>query len=309
MSAVFAFTFLFLLGFSQSVTLYLTNNSREVAPKITDYVLKFDTDSSTLDAYRTSIPPGDEIVSGAIICGDIYYAAWVDVPVATGLFSFNITSNTLLSYFEMNNNYHTMTCTSTPNVVLVVSNNFGSPPVYELDEITFKNDNSKDPYTKKVVGTFSGKEVYPSDFDSIFSFNADSSELWAAWSDKNENSGTLDIMDTATGKIKNSYDYPRSGQPYFTLPTTLNGDTFKGAMIDQNSGEIDFVSITKDDRSNSLSVTKEIKSAQYLNCDGAPMAVCNGTGYLVFEYINVNSFDINSGKKIKTYDLQEKSQN
>eukprot|EP01084_Bolivina_argentea_P059641 108933_1 len=300
MFALFGLLSLFICK-SLGTTLVFVNNSDLIGPKITDYVVTFDTVTKQGKAYYTTIPSNDEIYSGAVVCGDMYYGVWVQLLAATGLFAFDLSNGNLTSYVTASNNYHILQCTETKGTILAVSNDFSTPPLFELDRITFEGRNK---FTKTVIGKFPAADDPGGDaYDTTFSWYPSQNELWASFPNTKYNSGDLFIMDTTSGKIKNQYAYPRSyGDPYFTLPTTMKGNSFKGAVSSsQDNIDISFVTLTID--KDALDVSNK-ESAPYLWSDSQPQPICNGTGYAVqVDGTTIISYDIQTGKTIETFEM------
>eukprot|EP01084_Bolivina_argentea_P220935 374324_1 len=301
LSSIFLYT-------TNADTLFMTNNSHVADPKTYDYIVSFDTTTNKVTAWPTTIPSADIIVSGGIACnysdGSImYYATWVNFGTGsnTGVFAFNVTSGKVTSYASSENNYHIFQCTSTPTQLLAVSNDFSTPPTFYLEEITVQGTS----VGSKQIGTFgSNKKENVDGMDTIFSWNPSANELWAAFanSDDKPTSGTLVIMSTTDGSIKKQYEYPRNaGEPYFTLPQTLKGSAFKGA---QKKGEPDMEWSTLTIDGSDLDISDPI-AADWLWSGGQPYTFCGNTGYVVDDQsVLITSFDIQTGKKGKVYNMQ-----
>lgn len=287
---------LFTFQSSNAVSLYFTNNSNVAANDIHDRIVRID---STITSYPTNIPSADFIVSGAIICDNTYYAVWVAALSGPGIFAFDLLTNSMIQYGETKNNFHVFMCTKDKNVLYGVSNDFASPPQFYLDRINITGSTIE----TETIGTFPSKSDIADGEDTIFSFYGN--ELWASFADNSDDpkSGILQIMNVQTGTIKNTLSYPREyGQPYFTIPQTMNGNTFKGASL-SNGNKVSFVTLTISDN-NELSVS-DAKDASYLFSSSAPQPICNETGYAIqTKTKSIVAYNIYTGEELKHFDLE-----
>ena len=112
------------------------------------------------------------------------------------------------------------------------------------------------------------------------------------------------------GEVNRTYTYPKGiGWPYFTVPSSLSGDTFKAALRANKSVQgLKYVTVTMNDDTMTLDVNVDIEYAEYLYGDGLEMAVCNNTGYVIGDNAeSINTIDINTGKQLGYYDLTQYS--
>eukprot|EP01084_Bolivina_argentea_P169118 293199_1 len=298
----------FLIGSLSATSLFFVNNSHEASSSIHEYVVSFDVNAKKTVAWSTSIPSADIIASGGIVCNysdgsAIYYGVWVAALSGPGVFSFDINAGKLLSYTEVDNgnyNYHVFQCTDTKNVLLAVSNDFQNPINWYLDQLTLSGSNST---TRKNIAHFNPKVADDfGNYDTIFSFNPSTNELWISWANSatKPTSGTLQIINTETGAIKSSYTYPRGyGEPYFTIPQTLQNKQFKGAVIIKEI--VYFVTLEI-----SGTELKQINSdkAEFMWSSSQPSIICNGTGYSLGDQgAIVTSWNIQTGKQIEEINL------
>eukprot|EP01083_Nonionella_stella_P091114 254640_1 len=187
---------------------------------------------------------------------------------------------------------------------------------YSLVRLTFNTQDN----TGKVeqIGMFN-----PSTYDggphpqsvNVFSFNIASNELWAIF--PLSETANLRMMDITSGLVRsNQYRFPGSGSDgylYFTLPQTLSGNSFMGAVATRFDGSsapnIDFVSLTMNDTSRELTFKTLIKNTDsYLKKSGdSSMAFCDDIGYVLVEDDQdsvISSFKVSSGKMTNSFSFK-----
>eukprot|EP00485_Elphidium_margaritaceum_P005007 CAMPEP_0202693420 /NCGR_PEP_ID=MMETSP1385-20130828/7543_1 /ASSEMBLY_ACC=CAM_ASM_000861 /TAXON_ID=933848 /ORGANISM="Elphidium margaritaceum" /LENGTH=280 /DNA_ID=CAMNT_0049349097 /DNA_START=45 /DNA_END=883 /DNA_ORIENTATION=- len=280
MSWASSFWFYCTIAVCASTKLYFTNNSMsDTYPGV--FVVSYDTESRSLDSYPADIPPqSNPIAKGdAIICDSVYYTYWT-TDFGAGFFIFDTNENRLLSYFQepTSGDYLAFGCTSVADTLLLVEATVDYYDVF-FGLYSAKFHIASNSVEKELIAYLPREYGYP--FGSnIFSFNSDFSELWVSAMSASNSHGQLLIVDTETGKLKESYSYPSNvGFPYFTIPSTLSslGTTFKGAVVSStNSTVADYVTVTMN-ADNELTVKTQVKNASYLYGDGLPLTVCGDT--------------------------------
>eukprot|EP01083_Nonionella_stella_P032392 88669_1 len=289
-------------------------------------ILKNDASADSIVSYDTVTAstkqhPVNELSSswdtsfGGAICSDTYYA-FVTNDTHQAVFSFNITSEEYSSYIihekddnNLPNIYYGMTlqCTLSPNVLLAAgSYTYEEYQVtyynHVLDQLTFSDDSVH----FEVLGTF--YEGYEWDTKPKFAFDESSDQVWGMFQEDK----VLKILTFGGHYTEGHSWYDDSDTPYFVIPQTLKGRSFKGAMV-EGKGHIDFVTMTKGpkdfDLFGDLNVTVDIKGADYLQSVDGSMAICGSTGYIIMQNAttpNIASFDIFTGKETNDYHLDSK---
>eukprot|EP01083_Nonionella_stella_P077785 212562_1 len=153
----------------------------------------------------------------------------------------------------------TLQCTSAPNALLAAGSY-----TYEEYQVTYCNHVlarltfSHDSVHFDVLGSF--YEGYDWGTMPRFAFDPFSSQVWGMFQEDKD----LKILNAGGHYTEGHRWYPDSDTPYFVLPQTLKGRSFKGAMVNAK-GQIDFVTMTKGPTdfvlSPDLSVTVDIKGA------------------------------------------------
>eukprot|EP01083_Nonionella_stella_P096321 270726_1 len=244
----------------------------------------------------------------AVICQDIYHSFWnsSSYTYPRALFSWRIVENGP-SYYEIDYGHHYVAvgCTKSEDTILLVATDEDRTK-FSLYSVQLYGTQAT--YTS--IARLPDPSRYGYAFDAnIFSFNSDFSELWIALKDLTEGNGVLFIFDTKTGN-STQYSYPKSaGIPYFTLPQTLSGGSFKGALQIQKEVSVQFVTLAINEKTNELAVRVDIDDAPYLYGDGRRLTVCGDTGYVIMTYAGhddvVNAFNINTGNQTAQYKLAD----
>eukprot|EP01084_Bolivina_argentea_P272556 464094_1 len=285
-----------------------------------DSIISYDTITSSTDQHIVTQLSSDWDVSfGGAICNDTYYA-FVTKDTKQAVFSFNIISQKYSSYIlpARQNNFDvtyigmTLQCTSISNVLLAAESHtyeeYGTTYYnHVLDKLTFR-DSSVD---LDVLGSFN--EGYEWDTLPKFAFDISANEVWGTFQEDK----ILKILDTNNGKYKQGHSWEKNSDiPYFVIPQTLVGRSFKGSMMENKTNNVNFVNITKSakqyDLTGDLDVNVDIQDAYYLESVDGSMTVCGGTAYVILRNDtspSIGSFDIFTGKQTNVYRLDSKYQN
>ena len=140
--------------------LVFVNNSKEVANNIYAHVVLFDTETKDIQVIANGdsrlLNSGYEFLSGACICGDMYYAVWVDVPIEMGLIAVDLKDEKIY-VSSTGYQYHTLSCLPSGsdggnNSFLAVATQ--STTEVTLNMISFDSSDSNKPFSEKVLTTF-----------------------------------------------------------------------------------------------------------------------------------------------------------
>lgn len=279
----------------------------------------FDTDTNKLQVYPSPISY-PVYTDATILCDNLYYSSWFE-PYSTmyGIIGFDIKTHTLISYFEITDPYVIIQfgCTDTPGVFMILDsyndtsiNQF----VLEISQLTISGNKT----SKKEIGILQGSnsnsfnDYYYSSTSWIF--DQDRNELWGCLLDTQTYpyQSSLLIFDTKSGKLKSNYSYPQQGYNYYaqlTFPSTLKKNDqaeniFYGMMIDGKYLRRDWVLLTINNDTNTLSLVVLEKKKQYL--EGNWMVLCGDFGYInALSEKGANVIDIVNGSLKAEYDFKD----
>jgi len=231
--------------------------------------------------------PDEELgaLSGAVVCGDIYYAVWTDIPLYYGVFGMNITSGELLFKDQTDLLFHTMDC-APGGVVAAATSTAGNGGMY----LASYNASSK---ATKIISEFPSDLIFGG-FDNAFVFSEDGSELWSALPQERGNP-VLTIMSTSTGDITGQRNFPSSfeGTPYVVLPGPFPGDTQGSAFID-NLNNVPFLRWSEfaipENPAADIVITPGDDVYADMYSSSQPWAHCGGIVYSFFEGEVVDDF-------------------
>ena len=204
--------------------------------------------------------------------------------------------------------FHALTCDphSSGHTLLGVASDSGSDFMLKRLELDTVNET--------VIGQFPEKEVVWGGSDSIFAFNADGSEVWAAWPadhcpdcSGSKKGGRVHVMDTATGTIKQTLKVKNhllgaNGSPYFLIPDQKRG------VFDYGNLELKWIDFEIE---NGEFTYKTTGDASALWASSMPPKVCNdGNTVLTLPFANaetstLSAFTISDGTSTASIDLTQ----
>lgn len=202
-----------------------------------------------------------DFVSGAALCGDVYYTSAVDVMIDWGLGVMDVSTGETKVFniedLDSNRIIHNIYCSGLDDrsLVTVQSTTTGEFSAWNV------NLSGDSPSTWRVtqtkIGDFdkSGKtEFYPGT-DTIFAATYSlTNEIYASFSNEKHTGGFLDVMNMQ-GDVK-SYDIAGlPGYPYSSFPMSHDDTQFKGLINDH--GVTQTATFTLDGGNVSISDTTE----------------------------------------------------
>lgn len=178
-----------------------------------------------------SVQSAWDFVSGAAVCGagdsQRYYASATDFPVMAGIQVVDMTTgkNTVINYSSFGQLIpHTIYCDPTDptgQTLYIVESTVGPGstgfPTYTLFKVKIDEDFQ---LTQRQLGVFpSSKTAVSSGFDCEFQVTPDYKYLYATWSTKGNQGGTVHRMELATGNLVGTYKLVsfNAGHPYGSL--------------------------------------------------------------------------------------------
>lgn len=292
--------------------LYMLNNSQIVpgSPALLAY------DHST-NKYATvaNLPTQvseDEMVDAAVVCGDMFYAVWAEVPITDGVLGIDMNSGQTKVYSNggvSGQIFHALACGDKPGSLLALSTTpkSGGGLDFQLVSYDFASE------ATTIVGKFESDSQHPTNFagfDNGFRFTADGKQLYATFPD-NEfepkiRGGSLHIMDTSSGEVTQKVSFPGGvGMPYGIYP---NGKgTFKAAFMDTPSQQIKLCDIELPSGSEGANVldsgqasVQNCMAAPWLSSGSAPMPVCADGDLYTIEH----NFKPGMSQKLTAVDLE-----
>ena len=294
--------------------LYIFNNS-QVVPG-TDALLAYDHGTNKY-ATVANLPPQisvDEVSDAAVVCGDVFYAVWTEVPITDGVLGIDLNSGNATVYSNggiSGQIFHALACGNKPGTLLALSTTpkSGGGLDFQLVSYDFASE------ATTIVGKFDSDSQHPTNFagfDNGFHFTADGKQLYATFPD-NEfepkiRGGSLHIMDTSSGKVTQKVSFPEGvGMPYGIYPTNGNKGPFKAAFMDTPSQQIKMCDIelpSGEEGANALNSgqasVQNCKAAPWLSSGSAPMPVCADGDLYTIEH----NFKPGLSQKLTSVDLE-----
>jgi len=255
-------------------------------------------------------------VSSATMCGGVYYNIWTDFGSHTAhILSVDIAGNATktIQDFQTYSLFHALACdpNSPKDLIGVASDAGSSKPTFSLKRIQVSDSN------ESYVGTFPADELIWGGSDSIFSFNKDASEVWAAWpadicpdcSDAKKG-GRIHVMDTTTGKIKQSLKLKPSSligkkaSPYFVVPDANRG------VFDTGDATLFWTDLDIEADENEMTYKTTKASAQAFWASSQPAKVCGDTVLALSQTTVGNIFSVSEvhaedGSVVSSFDFSK----
>lgn len=263
-------------------SLYLFNNTQTVPG--TSSVLKFDLTAKTYEtvaSINTLPTSATDALSSSVVCGDKFYAVWTDVPIASGILQASISTGKMaFNTGAQGTVYHTLACGEKEGELLIVKTVAGTSDSVVVQASKYDFDSNTD----TVIGSFPDSNF--AGYDTMYKFTADGKQCFAQFPESIDlekvKTGTLYIMDTASGSV-DSYKFPKDvGLPYDIFPA--DSKTFSVSFVDYQTQKTKLckgtVSNTVDKSEKSEVHVSDCNEADALWTHSLPKPVCgDGNAY------------------------------
>jgi hypothetical protein len=271
--------------------LYLTASSMLVPDQDSQlYSLPENGNMNALKVVANIPYPNEDLgaYSGAVVCGDVYFAVWEQVFFAQGIFAVNISSGSLLFKNSTERLFHVLECSSEGLIGVASDVSNGAFSLESFDFSTMKT---------QTIGAFPTNVMFDAS-DACFTFSDDGSQLWSVMTgiDNGKSKAyVLTIMSTVSGEVIEQRNFPTRGVPYFALPGAVPGPV-QGAILESNINNEYILHWAEFEvpvsESDPITVTPEKEVQSTLFASSQSHTLCGETLYGFFEVTSEDDLEL-----------------